>query len=127
VPNVFRNLEHEIMTLVAKFDLAAMLIAVVGGALWIEHGNRTRIAVLTDVQLAEPASVSPCLDDDNVPYSPQCIAFMEGQDEASSHRLPSGTASEASASHFSPGPPAQPVAPERGLNRPIWGGSFPEP
>jgi|EndMetStandDraft_3_1072993.scaffolds.fasta_scaffold60808_4 hypothetical protein len=59
---------------VSKFDLALIVIAVVGGALWIEHGHRIVIDAPTR---SEPAASQPaCPDNDNVPYSASCIKFL---------------------------------------------------
>jgi hypothetical protein len=56
----------------SKFDLALIVIAVVGGALWIEHGHRIVIDAPTRAEPASPA----CPDNDNVPYSASCIRFL---------------------------------------------------
>jgi hypothetical protein len=59
---------------VSKFDLALIVIAVVGGALWIEHGHRIVIDAPTRAELA--ASQPACPDNDNEPYSASCIRFL---------------------------------------------------
>jgi hypothetical protein len=57
---------------VSKLDLAVIVAAILGGALWIEHGHRIVIDTPTRVELASPA----CPDNDNVPYSASCIRFL---------------------------------------------------
>src|SRR5262245_26989662 len=59
---------------VSRFDLALIVVAVVGGAFWIEHGHRIVIDAPTRSELA--ASQPPCPDNDNVPYSASCIRFL---------------------------------------------------
>jgi len=56
----------------SKLDLAVIVTAILGGALWIEHGHRITIDAPTRVDLASPA----CPDNDNVPYSASCIRFL---------------------------------------------------
>lgn len=56
----------------SKLDLAVIVAAILGGALWIEHGHRIVIDAPTRVELASPA----CPDSDNVPYSASCIRFL---------------------------------------------------
>jgi hypothetical protein len=57
---------------VSKLDLAVIVAAILGGALWIEHGHRIELDAPTRVELASPA----CPDNDNVPYSASCIRFL---------------------------------------------------
>ena len=57
---------------VSKLDLAVIVAAILGGALWIEHGHRIVIDAPTRADLASPV----CPDNDNVPYSASCIKFL---------------------------------------------------
>jgi hypothetical protein len=62
----------------SKRGLAILLIAIAGGALWIEQGHR----VVIDAPVAETAVAgAACSDTDAVPYSASCIAFMKGATE----------------------------------------------
>ena len=58
----------------SKFDLAVIVAAVAGGALWIEHRHHVVIDAPASVELAAPAAACP--DNDNVPYSAGCIVFL---------------------------------------------------
>ena len=58
----------------SKFDLA-IVVVVAAGILWIEHGHRTSIATPTT---AETPAASACPDNDSVPFSADCIAFIDG-------------------------------------------------
>jgi hypothetical protein len=62
--------------LVSKFDLAVIVAAVAGGALWIEHRHRVVIDAPASAQLAAQAPAAACPDNDNVPYSAGCIVFL---------------------------------------------------
>jgi hypothetical protein len=105
---------------VSKFGLAVIVVAVVGGALWVEHGHRIDIeapapadfaslaseasgqrgnsmvrahSALEDARRraddtrpepsssarAELARAAACPDNDTMPYSASCIAFLEGE------------------------------------------------
>jgi len=59
---------------VSRFDLALIVVAVVVGAFWIEHGHRIVIDAPTRSELSAPQP--PCPDNDNVPYSASCIRFL---------------------------------------------------
>jgi hypothetical protein len=58
----------------SKFDLA-IVVFVAAGMLWIEHGHRTSIAAPI---AAEAPAASACPDNDSVPFSADCIAFIDG-------------------------------------------------
>ena len=62
----------------SKLDLAVIVAFVVGGALWIEHGHRIVIDAPASADFASFAPAAACPDNDNVPYSASCIAFLEG-------------------------------------------------
>jgi hypothetical protein len=63
---------------VSKLDLAVIVVAVVGAVLWIEHGHRIVIDAPPHTDLASLAPAAACPDNDTVPYSAGCIAFLEG-------------------------------------------------
>jgi hypothetical protein len=62
--------------LVSKFDLAVIVAAVAGGALWIEHRHHVVIDAPASTELASWAPAAACPDNDNVPYSAGCIVFL---------------------------------------------------
>jgi hypothetical protein len=63
-------------------SIAAFIAAAV---LWIEHGNRIDSDTPVGAANAAPAG-TVCPDSENVPYSADCIAFMQG-DVASEVRV----------------------------------------
>ena len=63
--------------LISKLDLA-VVVAVVAAALWIEHGHRIVIETPEPADFASLASAAVCPDNDTVPYSASCIAFLQG-------------------------------------------------
>jgi len=64
---------------VLKLDLAVILVAFAAGAFWLEQGHQVVIdAPATDTVSAAAAA---CPENDNVPYSPTCIAFLTGATE----------------------------------------------
>ena len=62
----------------SKLDIAVILTLVAGGALWIEQGHWVVIDAPTPSELAAPAvpPVAACPDNDDVPYSANCLAFL---------------------------------------------------
>jgi hypothetical protein len=57
----------------SKLDLAIVLVAIAGGALWIEQGHR----VVIDAPVAEAVVASAaCSDTDAVPYSAACLDYL---------------------------------------------------
>jgi hypothetical protein len=58
----------------SKLDVA-IVACLAGGMLWIEHGHR--ISVATPMAVETPAA-SACPDNDSVPFSADCIAFIDG-------------------------------------------------
>jgi hypothetical protein len=63
---------------VSKLGLAVIVVAVVGGALWVEHGHRIDIEAPAPADFASLARAAACPDNDTMPYSASCIAFLEG-------------------------------------------------
>ena len=62
----------------SKLDLAVIGVAILGGALWIEHGHRIVIEAPPPADLASLARAAACPDNDTMPYGASCIAFLEG-------------------------------------------------
>jgi hypothetical protein len=62
---------------VSKLGLAVIVVAVVGGALWVEHGHRIDIEAPPPADVASLARAAACPDNDTMPYSASCIAFLE--------------------------------------------------
>ena len=61
-----------------KAALAIVLVAIAGGALWIEQGHR----VVIDAPVVEATAVAPpCSDTDAVPYSAACLAYLNAAPE----------------------------------------------
>jgi len=60
----------------SKLDLAIVAL-VAGGMLWIEHQHRIVVATPAAAEIAPPAA-SPCPATDDVPFSADCIAFIDG-------------------------------------------------
>jgi hypothetical protein len=61
-----------------KLNHAAIIAAVVGGMLWIEHGHRIVTDAPTPAELDARAAARACPDNENVPYGETCIVFMQG-------------------------------------------------
>jgi hypothetical protein len=59
-----------------KLELAILLAAVLGGALWIEQGHRVVIDAPAAVQVHSLAAAPACPDNDTVPYDARCLDFM---------------------------------------------------
>jgi len=59
-----------------KLDLAVIVLSAAGAVLWIEHGHRIDLATSTGEAFAAPVA-TVCPDSENVPYSADCIAFMQ--------------------------------------------------
>jgi hypothetical protein len=68
-------------------------VFVAAGTLWIEHGHRISIAAPT---AAEAPAASACPDNDSVPFSADCIAFIDGGASAAA-RTPVSAMTSASA------------------------------
>jgi hypothetical protein len=62
---------------VSKLDLVVVVAAIAGGLLWIEHGHRVIIETPAGAAFSAPVA-TVCPDNENVPYSADCIAFMQG-------------------------------------------------
>jgi hypothetical protein len=66
--------------MVSKVDLAVVTALAVGCAFWIERGHRIIIDAPTPSELAASPPAA-CPDNDRVPYSAGCIAFLKGDSD----------------------------------------------
>jgi hypothetical protein len=62
--------------LVSKLDLAVIAAFIGGAVLWIEYEHRVFIDAPAPAESAVLAPAAACPDNDNVPYSASCLAFM---------------------------------------------------
>jgi hypothetical protein len=85
----------------SKFDLTIVVVVAVG-MLWIERGHR--ISIATPIAAETPAA-SACPDKDSVPFSADCIAFIDGGVSAAARTRMSVVASAPTASPDAPCPP----------------------
>ncbi len=84
--------------MLSKFDLAVIIAAIAGGAFWLEYCHRTVIEAPT---LAELVTAAPaCPDNDNVPYSESCLAFLDGGSTSAFHWQRSAAARPAATPSF---------------------------
>jgi hypothetical protein len=60
----------------SRLDLAIVAV-LAGGLFWIEQEHRIIIATPAAAEVSSPAG-SACPDNDSVPFSADCIAFIEG-------------------------------------------------
>ena len=98
-----------------KLDLAVIVASVAGAVLWIEHGHRIDLATPTGAAFAAPVA-TVCPDNDNVPYSADCIVFMQGG-AASDLHWPAQTAVSTSVA-AGPGETPEPACPSNNENVP---------
>jgi hypothetical protein len=91
----------------SKFDLA-IVVCVAAGMLWIEHGHRISIAT---PMAAEMRAASACPDNDSVPFSADCIAFIDGGASAAARTRMSVAASAPTNSPDTPCPPSNENSP----------------
>lgn len=66
--------------MVSKVDLAVVTALAVGCVFWIERGHRITIDAPTPSELAASPPAA-CPDNDRVPYSADCLAFLKGNRE----------------------------------------------
>jgi hypothetical protein len=59
-----------------RIDVAIVAV-IAAGMLWIEHGHRIVVATPAAVDAAQSAA-SLCPDTDDVPFSTDCIKFIDG-------------------------------------------------
>jgi hypothetical protein len=58
--------------MMSKLDLAVIVGALLGVMLWVEHEHRIDIEPMTFTLAAA------CPENDNLPYSQDCLVFMDG-------------------------------------------------
>ena len=66
--------------MVSKIDLAVIAGVCAGCAFWIEQGHHIAIDAPTPSELAAALPVGVCPENDRVPYSAACLAFLAGDD-----------------------------------------------
>jgi hypothetical protein len=95
----------------------AIVAAVAVGMLWIEHGHR--IVVATPASADDTPATAACPDSDSVPFSADCIAFIEGGSASSVIRAISATPpSEVTRDRRVQADPASPPCPASNENAP---------
>ena len=95
---------------------APAIVAVVAvGMLWIEHGHR--IVVATPASADDTPATAACPDSDSVPFSADCIAFIEGGAASNIRAISAARAPEVT--HDRPqADPASPACPASNENAP---------
>jgi hypothetical protein len=53
-----------------------IVLAVAGGALWIEHGHSVVIDAPVAAEALAPIAATPCPDNDTEPYSARCLEYL---------------------------------------------------
>jgi hypothetical protein len=64
--------------MVSKIDVAVIAASFAGCTFWIEQGHHIAIDAPTPSELAGAAPAAACPDNDRVPYSAACLAFLAG-------------------------------------------------
>jgi hypothetical protein len=63
---------------VSKLDFMALVVCVIGPMFLIEQGHRIHIGLPTDGEMATSrAHAATCSDTDAVPYSVNCLVFLD--------------------------------------------------
>jgi hypothetical protein len=68
---------QRISSVVLRLDRALIVAVIAGALLWIEHGHRVNTETPAGTAFAATAGAA-CPDNENVPYSTDCITFMQG-------------------------------------------------
>jgi hypothetical protein len=76
---------------VSKFN-RTVAAAVAVAMLWIEHGHR--VSIISPARV-EAAAATACPDDDSVPFSADCIAFIHGASLAARSKVNLGETASA--------------------------------
>jgi hypothetical protein len=63
--------------LVSKLYLAVIAAAIVCGAMWVERSHHISIDAPTPAEIAFQIAVAACPDNDSMPYTASCLAFMQ--------------------------------------------------
>jgi hypothetical protein len=59
-----------------KLELAIVLAAVAGGALWVEQGHRVVIDAPAAAEAQSIAAAAACPDNDTAPYDVRCLDYL---------------------------------------------------
>jgi hypothetical protein len=71
-----------------KLGRAVIVGSVAAVALWIEHGHRTVTDAPTPGELDALAAARACPDNENMPYTARCLAFLQGSAPAETRGWP---------------------------------------
>jgi hypothetical protein len=91
-----------------KRSFVVILASIAAMLLWIEHGQRIVTDAPTPTELAALAVARACPDSENVPYSENCIAFMQGDRLSPTQRWRVSVAESALSDASDPHAPACP-------------------
>jgi hypothetical protein len=81
--------------MVSKFDALVVVAFVAGTMLWIEQEHRTRIGLPVETDTTSAAHAAGCPDNDTLPYTTSCIAFLEGDRRSHTPSQPKPAAASA--------------------------------
>jgi hypothetical protein len=82
--------------LITRFNVF-VLAAIAGGAMWIEHTHRIRIIASASVETsAQPTQACPA--NESVPFSPECMEFIQGTYQPTKFRRLIGGADDSASS-----------------------------
>jgi hypothetical protein len=59
-----------------KISGLVIVLAVTGGALWIEHGHHVVIDAPVAAEALAPTAATPCPDNDTMPYDARCLEYL---------------------------------------------------
>jgi len=71
-----------------KLGWAVIVGAVAAAALWIEHGHRTVTDASTPGELDARAAARACPDNEKMPYTSTCLAFLQRDAPAETRSWP---------------------------------------
>lgn len=94
----------------------AIVAAVAVGLLWIEHDHR--IVVATPASADDALPTAACPDSDSVPFSADCIAFIEGGAPSNIREISAARAHEATQDRRPQIDPVGPACPASNENGP---------
>ncbi len=72
--------------MITRFNVL-LLAAIAGGVLWIEHAHRITIEASAPARLAG-RDAAICPENESVPFSADCLAFIQGTGVQSGVRRP---------------------------------------
>jgi hypothetical protein len=94
----------------------AIVVALAIGMLWIEHDHR--IVVATPASTDDAPITAACPDSDSVPFSADCIAFIEGGASSNIRAISAARPPEATHDRRSQADPVSPACPVSNENAP---------